>query len=57
MFHNIDPSNQIHKIQESTLRPVYQNSDTRFSEFPNLSSSVTIHQRILKVLLEETFDL
>ena len=46
---------KINKVHERSLRTVYGNHKTRFSELLNIDKSVTIHQRNLQYLLIEIY--
>ena len=55
MIHNRKLNKNINKVHERTLRKVYGDHNTSFSELFNIYKSVTIHQRNLQYLLIETY--
>ena len=44
MIHNRGLNKKINRIQESTLRKVYDDHSSCFEDLPNKDKSVTIHQ-------------
>ena len=52
MFHSRNLSNKINRIHKQALRLVYQNN-LSFSKLLDLDNSVTVHQKILQVLVTE----
>ena len=55
MIHNKKPNKKIKKIHEKSLRPVYSDHKTSFSEFLKIGKSVTIHQKNFQYLLVEIY--
>ena len=55
MFHSRRLKNRINHIHERALRIIYQDYNSSFKELLRKYSSLTIHQRNLKLLATETF--
>ena len=55
MFHSRRRNNRINIIHERALRIIYQDYNSAFKELLRKDSSLTIHQRNLKLLLKEMF--
>ena len=55
MFHSRRLNNRINHIHERTLRIIYQDYNSSFKELLRKDSSLTIHQRNLKMLVTEMF--
>ena len=55
MIHNRKLNKKINKVHKRTLRIVYGDHKTSFSELLNIDKSVTIHQRNLQDLLIEIY--
>ena len=51
MCHSRNINNQINKLYECTLRLVYNNKSSSFRELLERDKSVTIHERIIQVIL------
>ena len=54
MFHSCNLNNKINRIHEQALRLLYQNN-LSFSELLDLDNSVTVQQKILRVLMTEIY--
>ena len=52
MIHNRKLNKKINKVHERTLRIVYGDHKTSFSELLNIGKSVTIHQNLQYLLIE-----
>ena len=55
MFHSRRLNNRINHIHERALRIIYQDYNSSFKELLRKDSSLTIHQRNLKLLVREMF--
>ena len=55
MFHSRRLNNRVNHIHERALRIVYQDYNSSFKELLRKDSSVTVHQRNLKLLVTEKF--
>ena len=55
MFHSRRLNNRINHIHERALRIIYQDYNSSFKELLRKESSLTIHQRNLKLLVTEMF--
>ena len=55
MFHNWHLNNGINHIHETALRIIYQDDNSSFEGLLRKDSSLTIHQRNLKLLVTEMF--
>ena len=55
MCHRRNINNQINKLYECTLRLVYNNKSSSFRELLERDKSVTIHERIIQLLLTVIF--
>ena len=55
MFHSSTLNNRINKIQERSLRIVYQDYDSSFKELLEKDQSVTIHHRNIQTLSIELY--
>ena len=55
MSHSRQLNNRINKIQERTLRIVYEDSTSTFEDLLNKDGSVTIHDRNIQLLATELF--
>ena len=55
MCHSININNQINKLDECALRPVYNDKNSSFWELLKRDKSVTIHERVIEVLLTVIF--
>ena len=53
--HRRNINNQINKLYECTLRLVYNNKSSSFRELLERDKSVTIHERIIQLLLTVIF--
>ena len=55
MFHNRSLNNKINRIHERTLRIIYNDYSSTFSELLEKDNSVTIHERNLRNLATELY--
>ena len=55
MCHSRNINNQINKLYECALRLVYNDKSSSFRELLERDKSVTIHERIIQVLLTVIF--
>ena len=55
MCHSRNINNQINKLHECALRPVYNDKSSSFRELFKRDKSVTIHERIIQALLTVIF--
>ena len=55
MFHSRRLNNRIDHIHERALKIIYQDYNSSFKELLRKDSSLTIHQRNLKLLVTEMF--
>ena len=57
MFHNRTLNDIINRIHERTLRIVYRDKTSNFTELLQEDNAVTVHQRNLKVLASRVYKL
>ena len=55
MFHDRTKNSRINKIHERALRIVYRNTESSFDERLAKDNSVSVHQRILQLLMIEIY--
>ena len=55
MFHTKDLNNQINKVQERTLRLLYNDDVSNFEQLLKRDDSFSVHQRNTQILLTEMF--